>query len=136
MAKPTFTAGTVLVAAKLTQIADLLWGSDGWQVPTLLNGWVAYGVGTAAAPTYRKHAGTVYVQGVVMSGTAATIMQLPVGYRPANRLYFVTPCSNSAGTDGSWSQVDVLANGEIQYSHSGGDPTKYVSISLCFTAEA
>lgn len=135
MAKPTFTAGAVLAAAKLTQIADLLWGSDGWQTPTLLNSWVNYG-GTNATAAYRKHGGSVYLQGVVKSGTAATIMQLPVGYRPLASIAFLVPCSDTGGSGGAWARLIIDTNGDVRYLYTSGNPTIHIILNCCFTAEA
>lgn len=69
---------------------------DGWQYPTLTNGWKNYadvytGGGTYyTRASYRKlPGGLVVVQGLVVNGTAkGVIFTLPVGYRPDAALIF------------------------------------------------
>ena len=67
MAKPTFTAGTKLAALKLTQIADFLYGTDGWTNLTLVNSWVSYGFPYSTAG-YRVSADVVHLRGMVKVG--------------------------------------------------------------------
>lgn len=77
-----------------------------WATPVLQNGWTNYGGWTTAGFT-KTTSGLVLVKGLVKGGTG-TIAVLPVGYRPAERLVFLTSTSpNAAG------RVDVDTNGAI-----------------------
>ena len=122
MAKPTFTAGTKLAALKLTQIADFLYGTDGWTNLTLVNSWVSYGF-PYSTPGYRVSADVVHLRGMVKSGTFyAVIATLPVGARPeANRL--IRGISNGVAT-----AIEVASNGEIKVAGGAGGSNVYVSL--------
>lgn len=122
MAKPTFTAGTKLAALKLTQIADFLYGTDGWTNLTLVNSWVSYGFPYSTAG-YRVSADVVHLRGMVKSGTfSAVIATLPVGARPeATRL--IRTISNGVA-----SAIEVASNGEIKVAGGAGGSNAYVSL--------
>ncbi len=122
MAKPTFTAGTKLAALKLTQIADFLYGTDGWTNLTLVNSWVSYGF-PYSTPGYRVSADVVHLRGMVKSGTfAAVIATLPLGARPeANRL--IRGISNGVAT-----AIEVASNGDIKVAGGAGGSNAYVSL--------
>ena len=122
MAKPTFTAGTALSAAKLTQVADFLYGTDGWIDLTLVNSWVSYGFPYSTAG-YRVSADVVHLRGMVKSGTFyAVIATLPVGARPeATRLI-------RAISNGVASAIEVASNGEIKVAGGSGGSNVYVSL--------
>jgi len=122
MAKPTFTAGTALSAAKLTQIADLLYGTDGWVACTLVNSWVAYG-SPRANPEYRIAGGVVHLRGMLKSGTwGATMFTLPVGARPTETRFLPTM------SNGVLSALDVASNGEVKVAGGAGGSNAYVSL--------
>ena len=57
---------------------------------------------------YKDPVGVVHLQGVVNSGTAGTIFQLPAGYRPAKSGYF--PASQAAGV---YAEATVNSNGNV-----------------------
>lgn len=122
MAKPTFTAGTKLAALKLTQIADFLYGTDGWTNLTLVNSWVSYGF-PYSTPGYRVSADVVHLRGLVKSGTfSAVIATLPLGARPeANRL--IRGISNGVAT-----AIEVASNGDIKVAVGAGGSNAYVSL--------
>jgi len=83
----------------------------GWVTPTLLNGWVNYDSNAYAIARYRKIGNTVYVSGLVKSGTVGTdIFILPPGFRPQRNMHIATPSNaafgiieilNTVGTPGS-----------------------------------
>jgi hypothetical protein len=81
---------------------------EAWQTPTLLNGWVNYGSVYAPAGFYKDPLGIVHLRGGVKSGTIGlNVFTLPVGYRPAFDLVFVTSSNALQG------QAVVKANGDI-----------------------
>ena len=81
-----------------------------WTAPTLLNSWVNYGSGNAAAG-YTKVGNRVEVKGLVRSGTVtANIFTLPTGYRPAEPLRFATISNNALG------RINILTDGSVDSS--------------------
>jgi len=70
--------------------------------PTLLGSWVNVGAGTNPAGYWKDAYGVVHLQGFVQSGTGV-IFTLPVGYRPATKLWF-------SGND----LFIVWANGDVE----------------------
>lgn len=65
---------------------------------------------------------TLYFRGTVKDGTTNVIATLPVAYRPALTLSFMTVALTAGGTR-AWAHVDVQPNGEIQVANfSGGSP--------------
>ncbi|UZJ23721.1 hypothetical protein RHODO2019_10930 [Rhodococcus antarcticus] len=102
-------------------------GSDiGWQIPTLLNGWVPYGFGYVG-PRFRKLSnGQVELQGLARGTTInTTLFVLPVGYRPSDRLLIPALCDpNNAA------RIDILNNGEV--SMQGGAGIEYLTIAHTF----
>lgn len=122
MAKPTFTAGTKLAALKLTQIADFLYGTDGWTNLTLVNSWVTYGFPYSTAG-YRVSADVVHLRGLVGSGTWGAVMfTLPVGARPTETRLLPTI------SNGVLSALDVASNGEVKVASGAGGSNAYVSL--------
>lgn len=122
MAKPTFTAGTKLAALKLTQIADFLYGTDGWTNLTLVNSWVSYGFPYSTAG-YRVSADVVHLRGMVKSGTwGATMFTLPVGARPTESRLLPTM------SNGVLSAIDVAPNGDVKVAGGAGGSNAYVSL--------
>lgn len=63
-----------------------------WKTPTLSNSWAAYTVQGQSVPKYRRNtAGQLVLKGQASGGAANTAaFTLPVGYRPPERLYFIT----------------------------------------------
>lgn len=79
-----------------------------WTVPTLLNGWVAYGSGWRGPGFYKDAMGWVHLRGLVKSGAVNTIMfNLPDGYRINSSEMFSCVASGGAGT----ARVDVMGDG-------------------------
>lgn len=130
---------------------------ESWKTPTLLNGWVDYG-STWQGARYRRLGGVVYIQGLVKSGTASTVFNLPAGYRPAAALMFSTMTYSrtsggasdattgpaSAGTAHTHEhahthdmtnhvgRLDIKANGDVI---AGAFHSNWISISCSFPAE-
>lgn len=122
MAKPTFTAGTKLAALKLTQIADFLYGTDGWTNLTLVNSWVSYGFPYSTVG-YRVSADVVHLRGMVKSGTWGAVMfTLPSGARPTETRFLPTM------SNGVLSALNVASNGEVKVAGGAGGSNAYVSL--------
>lgn len=84
---------------------------EGWQVPTLLNGWALYGGGYNNAGYFLDKNGIVHLRGLVRSGPvggldSTIIFNLPAGYRPAARELHVVYTSAGAGR----CDIDTLGN--------------------------
>ena len=93
-----------------SRLQEWVVGDAAWIAPTLLNGWVDFAGGFAAAG-YRKTGRVVYIQGFIKSGTTTintVLFTLPTGYRPADELVFTTLTSPNA-----LMRLDVLANGDV-----------------------
>lgn len=76
--------------------------------PTLLNSWVNYGGGAAAAGYWKDSMQMVTIKGMVKSGTiGATIFTLPSGYRPIAPVYFVLD------SNGAFGEAYVDASGNV-----------------------
>lgn len=98
---------------------------ESWNTPSLSNSWVNYG-GAFQDVRYRKDSsGVVHVQGLVKSGTAATVFTLPAGYRPDESLVFATWGGSSAY------RLNVASTGEVGFP-SGYGATPYMSVSCSF----
>lgn len=122
MAKPTFTAGTKLAALKLTQIADFLYGTDGWTNLTLVNSWVSYGFPYSTAG-YRVSADVVHLRGMVKSGTWGAVMfTLPSGARPTETRLLPTM------SNGVLSALEVASNGDVKVAGGAAGSNAYVSL--------
>lgn len=99
-----------------------------WTNATLLNGWVEYGTSWGVAGYYKDPSGTVYIRGLVKSGTigSSPIFILPVGYRPVGRKILCASSNNGHG------RLDITNDGQVL--PVSGSNTWY-SISCCFKAE-
>jgi len=85
---------------------------EGWQTPTLQNGWVNYGNTFNNAAYFKDSLGIVHLRGLVRGGSG-TIFTLPEGYRPSGReLHGVSTDPNVAG------RIDILTDGQV-YKESG-----------------
>jgi cytoskeletal protein CcmA (bactofilin family) len=81
---------------------------EGWQTPTLQNGWINYGGGFNPAGYFKDSLGIIHLRGLVKNGNG-TIFTLPEGYQPPNReLHGVSTHPNAAG------RIDILSDGQIQ----------------------
>lgn len=96
---------TGLVVTDQTQVVEAATAA------TLLGNWVNLGAPDESARFWRDPYGHVYLQGAVdnnVDASPSTILTLPVGYRPANRLVF-------PGIDGAGNLVrlEVEADGDV-----------------------
>lgn len=106
-------------------------GDTGWIAPTLLNGWVNYGVGWDTV-AYRRKNGIVYLKGLMKSGTINTFaFQLPAGFRPSAMLLFA-PGSNNAGTV-NLTRLDIDASGNV--NPQAGTNVAYSLSGVSFVAD-
>lgn len=87
-------------------------------VTTFLNNWQNYGSGFVPAK-YRKVGDLVHVIGLVKNSTDVTtpIFNLPVGYRPPERILLLASCQQGA-TIGAC-RFDIWANGDVSPSSPG-----------------
>lgn len=106
-----------------------------WAAPAYSGSWVAYGAASARDARYCRRSGIVWLEGLTKGGASgSTIMTLPAGFRPTNRLIFAAPIGDPIQTG----RIDVWPDGTV--SHSGGPagtwPTGYVSLAgISFIAE-
>jgi hypothetical protein len=102
-----------------------------WIAATLLNAWVPFG-GANARPEYAKFSdGIVIVKGVIKGGVVATdttLMVLPKGYRPKDRLIFPVYSNGKIGF------VWVASTGEVGLDIAVIDNTS-LAFNLIFQAE-
>ena len=114
----TWVALEVVTGADLNTVRDnlaFLKGDSTWQLPTLLNGWVAYDAGTVyGGPRYKRFGKFLKMVGLAKSGTVSTtpslgaMFVLPAGYRPPERMTFAVVSNNLFG------RIDVLdTTGEV-----------------------
>jgi hypothetical protein len=114
-----------------------LWQADvntdaDWVAPTLLNGWVDIGGGYATTAYMRKDA-IVRLKGVISNTVGnAVIFNLPVGFRPLERLTFAAASSSGVLEVG---RVDVLTNGDVAFQ-GGGFTSNFSLSNVSFLAEA
>lgn len=110
-APPTLALQYVTVGGGWTTIATF--GSDGrivqpgWTVPTLSNGWAAFG---AVVTGFKKTTtGQVVLKGRIAGGTmGSAAFTLPVGYRPGDLKLFA-----ARGPSGTFATVAVYNNGIV-----------------------
>lgn len=113
-----FTPNTVIQSTQvngnfdeLKTKTDYLSAPVDWVEVTYLNSWVAYDSATYYGWYYRKDAlGLVHLKGLGKSGTVTSgtpIFNLPAGYRPTERLIFITL------SNGALARVDAQPNGDI-----------------------
>lgn len=114
---------------------------DYWRAPTLLNGWVNYGIGPWDLAGYKKDNGIVYLTGLIKSGASGDpICVLPVGYRiKADNIFsgtsnLITSGAATAGTAHTHGiaapavRLDVYADGTI-YLTNANAATGYISLA-------
>ena len=84
-----------------------------WLTPTLLNGWVNFGLGYATAGYMKDSMGFVHIKGLIKGGVTTTntvILTLPISHRPAENCAF-TVYSN----DGAIGTAQIIAaTGDVQ----------------------
>lgn len=72
------------------------------------NSWTNYDPGYEVARYWKDPMGLVHIQGMVKDGTIGSpIFTLPEGYRPRNRMLYVTMAN------GAIARVDVLVDGTV-----------------------
>jgi len=82
--------------------------------PALLNSWVNYDASTQPAGYYKDSNNIVHLQGLIKGGstvTQSTIFTLPVGFRPAKTLIFVS----LSGTSLVPAQINITPNGNVLF---------------------
>lgn len=85
----TNAVGTTNIVANAVTNAKLA-TNEAWRVvgasgqPAFENSWTNYDITWASARFKKDITNTVFIEGLVRSGTAATIFTLPAGYRPTN----------------------------------------------------
>ena len=84
--------------------------NEAYQYPTFENNWTNFGAEWNTAKFYKSKDGRVYLEGVVTGGTNPVIYTLPVGYRPAQRIFFIVS-QFGAGRG----RVDIQANGQVSF---------------------
>jgi hypothetical protein len=105
-----------------------------WAAPAYSGSWVAYGAPSLRDARYCRRNGLTIIEGACRSGAiGSTIMTLPPGFRPTNRLIFVCSCGDpiTAGRVDVWPDGTVVHNG----GPSGTYPTGYVALAISFVAE-
>ncbi|MNW60791.1 hypothetical protein D3C74_388100 [compost metagenome] len=104
--------------------------SPGWITPTLLNGWVAYGLGSYPTACFYKDSDRVYLDGLIAGGVSApstTIFILPVGYRPKLQKLLSVPVNLSAAPYYGEAHLIVGVNGVVNILYSPGN--QYLSLA-------
>jgi hypothetical protein len=84
--------------------------NEAYQYPSFENNWTNFGAEWNTAKFYKSKDGRVYLEGVVTGGTNPVIYTLPVGYRPAQRIFFIVS-QFGAGRG----RVDIQANGQVSF---------------------
>jgi hypothetical protein len=111
----TWVALEVVAAADLNTVRDnltYLKGDKNWQLPTLLNSWVAYDT-IYGGPRYKLVGKLCVMIGLAKSGTVSTVVAtgkiftLDSGYRPATRQVF------GVASNAAFGRCDVLPTGEV-----------------------
>lgn len=100
-------AGTMIYG---TWYQSIIRGDTAWTTPTMANSWVRYDLTYDTAGYYKDNNGFVHLRGLVRSGTASTVFQLPVGYRPLMRKIFPSVSNQTI------SRTDVRPDGWIEFS--------------------
>jgi len=81
--------------------------------PAFQNGWTNFGSGYSTMAFAKDSAGWVHLKGTISAGTfAATVFQLPAGYRPAQNLVLGVGIERDA---------TVLTTGEVEIFQSGAE---------------
>lgn len=115
----------------------LLYEDTGWiELTGFVNGASAYqtGLGNSWTPRYRRKGGVVYLEGLVNSGTTATVhvCTLPAGFRPGTGVKMV----NMFAAGPSTRRMDIGANGAMTFRELvGTGSTAWHNISTSFAQE-
>jgi hypothetical protein len=86
--------------------------NEAYQTPTFENSWTNFGGEWNTAKFYKGKDGRVYLEGVVTGGSSSVICTLPVGYRPASRIFFIV--SHDGNGRG---RIDIQANGVVSFDY-------------------
>lgn len=90
--------------------------SASWQTLILGNGWVNYVTDGFTTAAYRMLSnGQVEIKGLIKSGTIGQFAQLPVGYRPGERVLVTTSSVDH------WARYDIAPDG-VMTAGPGVDP--------------
>jgi hypothetical protein len=84
---------------------------EGWQSPTLLNGWTNFGSAQADAGYRKLPWGDVQLRGVIKGGTmtgGTALFSLPSGYRPGANRRFVAIQGNETAC-----RINVTPTGDV-----------------------
>lgn len=84
--------------------------NEAYQYPSFENSWSNFGGDWNTAKFYKGKDGRVYLEGVITGGSSSIIYTLPVGYRPAKRIFFMV--SNDGNGRG---RIDIQANGVVSF---------------------
>lgn len=103
----------------------------GWIVPTLLNGWVNYGLPHGHAEYRRTSDGTVIVKGLVKNGPLfQNIFVFPEGFRPKN--YSIFTVYTGSSTSNVTGRINIDSSGGISLEIGGN---AYTSLEISFKAD-
>jgi hypothetical protein len=102
---------------------------EAYQIPSFQNSWNNYGGEWNTAKFYKGKDSRVYLEGVVNGGSSNVIFTLPVGYRPASRIFFIV--SQNGGSRG---RIDIASNGEVRFEF-GNDNTQVGLDGISFRVE-
>jgi len=102
----------------------------GWTSLALQNSWTWYG-GAFSTPAYTKSAdGMVLVKGLIHSGTVTSgtvIANLPVGYRPKQRLLMAITSYTAYGRIDILTTGDIIVGGPINTLWASLDPIAFMA---------
>jgi uncharacterized protein YjbI with pentapeptide repeats len=119
--------GALQVSGNLTVTGDI--GDNDWVTVTYQNSWQEYGTPYPGARYRKNKLGVVHLTGLVKGGTVGAytpIFTLPVGYRPAWRLMFVSISNNAIA------RIDVNTDGVV--SMAAGSNTGVTLDGITFKA--
>lgn len=138
-ALPTDAPDMAAISLNLAASINPFFNDTGWiavgssGAAAFANFWSSGGGAQYPAPSYRLRYGTVWLKGVMQSGTAGNAaFILPAGMRPLLQ----TPFDVVSGVAGS-ARIDVFGNGTVQvtnYGTGGSNATVHLS-SISFLAE-
>lgn len=98
---------TTAKIANLAVTAAKIETQQAWVVPTMVNSWIRYDTTYDNVGYFKDSLGIVHLRGLIKSGTAANMFQLPVGYRPLFRRIYSVVSNNTLG------RVDVVPDGWV-----------------------
>lgn len=127
-AAQTLTAPQQTQARSNIAAAQVTTFDTSWKPFPYVNGWVDYGTPYSPCGYRITSTGIVLLKGLVMNGSASTIMNLPAGYRPGITLLLNVQTSPNVAC-----RIDISSAGAV--SHTGGS-AGWISLGgICFLAE-